>query len=244
MCTVSLVPSPDGSILRLLMNRDEQRLRPVGQPPVVRRTSLGRALWPTDPTSSGSWITATDAGVALVVMNVDGHRRSPDLLSRGTLIPFLADCRSIDDVVARWKAIDVSAFAPFRLLAIEGDRLMVCVSGDRTPALQRIGRAHVFASSSLGDAKVEPLRRELFAQMLRTEPDRWVAQNRFHQHAWPSRRHLSVMMSRVDACTVSQTEVLLTPSTVALAYRPVVDGWAMAETRRTLPSAIAPWRAA
>jgi hypothetical protein len=244
MCTVSLVASPDGSALRLLMNRDERRLRPVAQPPTVHQTGRGQAVWPTDPVSGGSWIAATDTGFALVVMNIDGHRRSPELLSRGTLIPLLSACRSVDEVVDRWTALDVSAFAPFRLLAITRQALAVCSSVQRTASVSRIGRAHLFASSSLGDAMAEPMRRELFAQLLRTEADPFAAQSRLHQHAWPDRRHLSVMMSRVDACTVSQTEVLLSGSAVSLMYRPVMDGWPTVETRRVLSAAVAPGRAA
>jgi hypothetical protein len=61
MCTVSLVASPDGSTLRLLMNRDERRLRPIAQPPTVRQTGLGQAVWPADPVSGGSWIAASSS---------------------------------------------------------------------------------------------------------------------------------------------------------------------------------------
>ena len=244
MCTVSLVTSPDGSALRVLMNRDERRLRPVAQPPAVRQTALGQAVWPTDPVSGGSWIAATDSGLALVVLNVDGQRRPPGLISRGTLIPLLAGCRSLDDVLEAWKTLDVTAFAPFRLLAVTRQAFAMCTPGLQGPVVSGVGRTQVFASSALGDALVEPLRRDLFAGLLRTEPDLWAAQTRFHQHAWPDRRHLSVMMARVDACTVSRTEVLLTPSAVSLSYCPIIDGWPMAETRRTLLAAVAPWRAA
>ena len=84
----------------------------------------------------------------------------------------------------------------------------------------------------------------LFGRLLLGAADPWQAQTRLHHHAWPDRRHLSVMMSRVDARTVSQTEVMLSPAEVTLAYRPVVEGWPAAETRRALSRAADPRRAA
>lgn len=244
MCTLSVVSSFAGSALRLLMNRDERRLRPVASPPAVHQTSHGHAVWPTDPVSGGTWMAVTDAGLALVVMNSDGHRRSPGLVSRGAIIPLLAGARSMDDALDGWTRLDPSAFAPFRLLVIDRDRIAVCTSWQHTPALTPVGRARIFASSSLGDAQVESLRGALFASMLQSEADPWTEQTRFHQHAWPDRRYLSVLMSRAEACTVSQTEVVITPHAVSLGYRPVVDGWPMGETRRMLPVAAVSPRAA
>lgn len=237
MCTVSIVASQDGRAVRLLMNRDERRLRPVARPPAVHAVGAGWAIWPEDPVSGGTWLAATDAGLALAVLNVDGHRHSANLLSRGVIIPRLAACRSIDQLLDAWSSLDVSAFAPFRLVALTRDTLVIGHSLDRTVDVTRLGQAHLLASSSLGDHQVEPARRALFSTLLGTEADLLAAQTKLHRHAWPDRRHLSVMMNRVDACTVSQTEVLLTTDAVSLGYRPVVDGWPMAETRRTRPLA-------
>jgi hypothetical protein len=244
MCTISIVQSPDGGAIRLLMNRDERRLRPAAHPPAIHQTGTGQAVWPTDPEGGGTWIKATDAGLALTVMNMHGSRRPPQLLSRGLLIPYLAGARSMNELLQRWDGLDAAAFAPFRLVAVTSDRLAVCASTDRKPILSRVGRAHVFASSALGDAEAESARGELLARMLRTEGDPWAAQTRFHQHAWSDRRHQSVMMSRVEACTVSQTEVVLTATAVSLTYRPVVDGWPLTTTERALAVRPAASRAA
>lgn len=244
MCTLSVVASGDGRGVRLLMNRDERRLRPIASPPVVHAVGNGLSIWPRDPESGGTWIAATDAGLALAVLNVDGHRRSAERLSRGLLIPRLAACRSIDQLLDAWSGLDTSAFAPFRLVAITRSALAIGHSVDRSLEVTRLGQAHLLASSSLGDAQVEPARRALFSELLRTESDPHAAQTQLHQHAWPDRRHLSVMMNRVDACTVSLTEVVLTAGAVSLGYRPVVDGWPMAETRRSLPLAQVASRAA
>ena len=55
-------------------------------------------VWPEDPLSGGTWIGATDAGLALALLNVDAQRRTDDRLSRGLVIPALADARSLDAV--------------------------------------------------------------------------------------------------------------------------------------------------
>jgi hypothetical protein len=226
------------------MNRDERRLRPLASPPAVHAVGDGLAIWPRDPVSDGTWIAATNAGLALAVLNVDGHRRSAERLSRGLIIPRFAACRTVDQLLRAWDGLDTSAFAPFRLRALTRDALVTCHSLERGAQVTRPGRAHLWASSSLGDVPAELARRELFSSLLATESDPWAAQTRLRRHAWPDRRHLSVMMSRVDACTVSQTEVVLAAGTVSLGYRPVVDGWPMAETTLTLPVTPARSRAA
>jgi hypothetical protein len=237
MCTLSVVASRDGQSVRLLMNRDERRLRPLASPPAVHAVGDGLAIWPRDPVSDGTWIAVTDAGVALAIMNVDGHRTGAGGPSRGTLVPILASCRSIDQLRDAWSSLDTSAFAPFRLVVLTRDTIAIGHAHERTLRVTGLGpeQPRLIASSSLGDAEVEPLRKALFSALLRTEIDPQAAQTRLHRHAWPDRRHLSVMMSRESACTVSQTEVALTVGAVSLGYRPVVDGWLMAETRLTLP---------
>lgn len=237
MCTLSVIASPGRDALRLMMNRDERRLRPVAQPPVPRTSPGGTAIWPTDPVSGGSWIAANDAGLTLAVMNVNGARTPVDTPSRGTLVPLLASCRSIGDLVARWRTLDTTVFAPFRLVALTLRTLAVFERGVPDPDITPVGRAHVFSSSSLGDDLVAGPRGRLLADLLRREPDPWTAQTRFHQHAWPDRRHLSVMMSRTDACTVSCTEVVLASESAVMTYRPVLDGWPAGATTRRMPLA-------
>lgn len=237
MCTLSVIASPGRDALRLMMNRDERRLRPVAQPPVPRITPIGTVVWPTDPVSGGSWIATNDAGLTLAVMNVNGARTPVDTPSRGTLVPLLASCRSIDELTARWLTLDTAVFAPFRLIAVTLRTLAVFEGGVRDPDVTPVGRAHVFSSSSLGDDLVAGPRRQLLADLLRREADPWMAQTRFHQHAWPDRRHLSVMMSRADACTVSCTEVVLASEAAIMTYRPVLDGWPAVATTRRMPVA-------
>ena len=244
MCTVSVVPSLERTAVRVLFNRDESRLRPVARPPVVQALGDGHAAWPIDPISEGTWIAANDRGLVFALLNADGHPGGPHAPSRGTLIPALAHAASIPDVVTCWHTLDTTSFAPFRLVVVSTRDVMVLARGSAAPVVRPVGRAQVFSSSSLGDDLVEGPRRGLLEQLLKGATDPWLAQAHFHQHAWPDRRHLSVMMSRADACTVSCTEVLLTSRSATMHYRPVVDGWPVAAATRTLPLRLASNRAA
>lgn len=244
MCTLSVASALDGSAVRVLMNRDERRLRPVARPPAHHRLEGATAIWPVDPMSGGTWIGATDQGLVLAVLNVDAQRRSDWQLSRGLVVPRFAVCRTLDEVEAEWQVIDRTAFAAFRLVAVSraGARVYCSISG--TVTRHHAGTPLLLASSSLGDDRVEPLRASLFEGLLRREPDPWAAQSRLHAHAWPDRRHLSVMMTRTDAATVSRTEVIVADRQISLVYRPVVEGWPAVPTALTLPiRALAAWAA-
>jgi hypothetical protein len=65
----------------------------------------------------------------------------------------------------------------------------------------------------------------LFDELLARESDPWRAQDRLHQHCWPDRRHVSVLMSRATACTVSRTVVVIADEATTMSYAPVIDGW-------------------
>jgi hypothetical protein len=117
---------------------------------------------------------------------------------------------------------------------------LATVSTDRW----RHGEGIVFSSSSLGDDLVAAPRAALFETLMAAERDPWRAQDRFHQHAWPDRRHLSVLMSRVNACTVSRTEVVLSAERVEMTYRPLVEGWPVLTATRHLQVADATSEAA
>ena len=225
MCTLSVVPSSDRSAVRLLFNRDERRLRPLAYPPAWHPAGGGRAVWPVDAASGGTWIAASDHGLAFALLNADGPRTGPGSPSRGTLIPAVAGAASLAELETRWRAIDTTGFAPFRLVAASMREIAVFARGCLEPSIMQVGRGDVFSSSSLGDGLVEGPRRGVLLQLLREASDPWQAQTRFHHHAWPDRRHLSVMMSRTEACTVSCTEIILAPGKVTMHYRPVVDGW-------------------
>ena len=226
MCTVSAGLSPDGAALRLVINRDERRLRMAARPPALFERDGVRAIWPVDQQSGGTWAAVTSHGLAFALLNASGQPAPIDStaepLTRGAIIPYLVAGEDIDDVErrfvsgpARWPC------RPFKLVVAARDRVVLLTPGGAC----ELTAPAVLSTSSLGDQLVDTPRRLLFEHLLETSDHAWQAQDRLHRHAWPDRRHLSVLMSRADACTVSRTEILLTRERSELRYAAISDGW-------------------
>lgn len=219
MCTVSVITisGPRGGF-RVVSNRDEARSRPVALPPRWRDLPGGvRAVWPVEPQSGGTWIGANDRGLVLALLNLNlepapALPHASALRSRGLVIPALAGAAGVEASGEALRAIDLSPFAPFRLVAFErgdpGVRGIEC-RWDRTRLSLRTfhGERACFASSGLGDSRAAP-RLPLFARMVR-EGATPADQDAFHAHAWDDRPEVSVRMRRPDARTVSVTGVVV-----------------------------------
>jgi hypothetical protein len=225
MCTVSVALSRDGSALRLLMNRDERRLRLGARPPALTTRGATRAVWPIDQHAGGTWIAMNEAGLAFALLNATTRGKlpaGPAAISRGAVIPSLIGARDIDEVERRFINGPASwPCLPFTLVVATRDRVTVLTPNGSTAAEMPV----VFSSSTLGDDLVDGPRRDLFDHLLATSASAWEAQTRLHQHAWPDRRHLSVLMSRADACTVSRTEIIVSSDRCTMQYAAILDGW-------------------
>ncbi|MDX2131183.1 MAG: NRDE family protein [Planctomycetota bacterium] len=255
MCTVSVISLSGERGLhlagaagfRVMVNRDEQRDRPAALFPRWRSVAASdpsfaragvRAIWPIDPRGGGTWVGASDRGLVLCLLNVNPTpppSLPPNLVSRGAIIPRLIGAEGGAGVLRALATLDLERFAPFRLVVIEPDRPGRAWRGghvvseawwDRDELRVRaglVGQA-CFVSSGLGDGLVAG-RLALFDQQVAGAPSP-EAQERFHAHRWTGREHLSVLMSREDARTVSVTTVEVAPRAAAtpgvrLAYRPV-----------------------
>ncbi len=99
MCTLAILPTPDGYLLG--HNRDESVRRGRGLPP-ARSVSGGTTfLAPRDPDAGGSWIAACETGITFCLLNaahVDPGRLSARPPSRGNLIDVVAALTSPADV--------------------------------------------------------------------------------------------------------------------------------------------------
>jgi hypothetical protein len=250
MCTVSVIAAGLPGLrtvgLRVVCNRDESRDRTAALPPAWRTLdsqSPARAIWPIDPDAGGTWIAASDRGLVLSLLNlnpcpsVGPTAVSPaarGLVSRGLIIPELIHAADAAGAMEALRRIDLRDFAAFRLVAFQlsGDAPdaqpeSVEASWDRTQLriTPRTPGAACFTSSGLGDHLVTS-RLGLFDEMVRAAPSR-DAQDRYHRHVWPDRPHLSVMMSREDARTVSVTTVEVARSgartVVDMRYREASD---------------------
>jgi uncharacterized protein with NRDE domain len=226
MCTVSIVPTADG--FRLVSNRDESRSRAIASPPRTVRTDGVRAVMPIDPDSGGTWVAGSEHGLAFAILNLNldtGQPGSKSAQSRGEIIPDLLAARTVEEASEMLLGRSLDSYRPFRLiLAAAG---IVCELR-RSPPIS-IGRPLtapvMFTSSGLGDHLVEAPRRALFDRMMAgggaNAEDLIERQDRFHAHQWPSGRHISVMMERAEASTVSRTVLLVEGDCVHMEYTAV-----------------------
>ena len=228
-------------------NRDERHDRPVARPPVEVTIGTRRVVMPIDPEGGGTWIAATEAGLAFTLLNGDtrlppclggepdrlrrGCGGPPKLrakaegschISRGLVIPSLAHCSTPDAAIAEIRTREWSAFAPFRLLVVSRTRRGEARWDGRRLTTRRgpLLATLMRTSSSLADARAQLARRRLFRRIVLNRARRRQAQDRFHAHVWPSRPEVSVSMSRADARTVSRTVVELRADGVAMRYEP------------------------
>jgi hypothetical protein len=238
MCTLTIVPVRDeaggdaraASGVRIACNRDESRLRPAALPPELRQAGPRRLLMPVDPVGGGTWIGASDAALALVLMNVytrpigtlplAPHRQTP-ATSRGTIIPHVAAAATLAEGLERARSLDLAQLEPFRLVLVDLHRQAEVEWSDsslkvRPPA--RLARPWFCTSSGLGDEIVAAPRRQLFAESFAPAADWIAAQDRFHRHQWPDRRPASVWMTRPEARTVSLTVIEMDSREVRFRY--------------------------
>jgi len=213
-------------------NRDEQRSRAVALPPEIVQLAGRRVVMPRDPQGGGTWIAANDAGLAMVLLNVNPAIKAPaGSVSRGQIIPRLCGSDTLDRALARFNELPHDAFSPFRLIVTDGLQLaeLTWSVGVLSSRVEEVGCVRrMWTSSGLGDHRVDGPRRELFRQIGET-------QDAFHRHRWPDRPHLSVCMRRADAMTVSCTFVRLQRDSVTMSYIPGPPDVTEASSHITLP---------
>ena len=228
MCTVTVVPFA-GHGFRMMCNRDERWSRPIASVPAVERAGRLDAIFPRDPLHGGTWIGANSAGLAVAVLNryddeprVDGI---PALHSRGAIAVELLRCGRLDEVVESMHGLAAAHYAPFRLVALHNARAVIVSSNGRAidVVTRSLASPLVLTSSALGDARVEPLRRALFEDLVGCRPEQWLSgQSQFHRHQWPDRPEVSVLMARQDAGTVSRSTIDVSARGVRFHYEPLL----------------------
>ncbi len=241
MCTLTVVPT--GSGYRVAFNRDERPDRRPAFPPTV----FGRAVFPIDPESQGTWLAVTDSGLTLALLNGNPTRpngnstrpTSAGRASRGTIVPAIATSADPADALVRAAALPLADFAPFRLVAV-GVGAVADLRWDGFDAHRSTrplaDEPVLFTSSGLGDALVTPPRTALFTEMFGAGA--WlVAQDAFHAHRWSGQEHLSVNMLRPSASTVSFAIVEVGAHRATFRYHPAAPHEPGADTVLELPLA-------
>jgi hypothetical protein len=222
MCTVSFLPNGRG--FYLAMNRDEKRDRFAALAPTIVDLQTRRAVFPSEPTG-GTWISANDAGVCLVLINWHRIERQPknDVVSRGEVVRALAGESGVDEIAAGVAKLPLRKLRPFRLIAV--------VPSERTVTEWRWNlewltvRDHKWQprhwfSSGFDERRAELERqRACDAAHIRQSKGNLNWLRRLHRSHAPRRGPFSICMHRQDASTVSYTEVAVSEKRATMRYK-------------------------
>lgn len=180
---------------------------------------------PIDPESGGTWIGVNSAGLVVCLLN--STSKSPqagsaeDKRSRGIIVPKLLAAKNAVESAALLQEVDATEYRPFKVFMIERYRWCMAQSDGETIYIHDV-RANIqplmFASSGLGDELVDGPRRDMFNEIIAHQQFTPEVQDAFHCHQWEDRKHLSVLMSRAEAHTVSRTTIELA-ARAEMAYR-------------------------
>ena len=215
MCTISW-EQKGAEGFAVYFNRDEQKSRPVARPPEVKRAINGvRYLAPTDPTSGGTWLAASERGLVLALLN-RWHEgvtiESPK--SRGVLIPKLIGLDDQRGVLNAVKALNLSKTPPFTLVVLGPDCSGQRCDWDGVRLLIREAKAPI-TSSSYEFENVRDARLRAFETATDLED--------FHASEGEEPTAFSVRMRRADAQTWSRSVIEIEAERVRFSY------WAEAE---------------
>lgn len=117
MCTVTFLPLKDKFFIT--SNRDEQKLREIALPPVIKQYTSGKILYPVDGRSLGTWIAAHENGNVMVLLNGAFKRHIPEppyKKSRGLVFLDIFDATYPSE---NFQSMDLSGIEPFTLVLWE-----------------------------------------------------------------------------------------------------------------------------
>lgn len=206
------------------MNRDELKERVAAMPPSLHQIGCEALIYPQEP-SGGTWIAATCRGDSFALMNANlphGETLGPKRASRGLIIPYLFLENTVKGVDHRLGEIQLTDMFPFRLFGIfRGTCAIAQWYWDGARVISRRHewiRNHWF-SSSRSDARAEVERGKVCEMSWREDTQDSVEWLRaLHSSHIPEAGAFSVCVHRLDAATVSYTEVQCGPRELRMSY--------------------------
>lgn len=217
MCTASWRHAADG--FELHFNRDESVRRGRARPPEPLEVEGVRALAPIDADAGGTWLGVNEHGLAVALLNAWDLRDDPrEPRSRGLLVRDLLAAADVRGAVARLAREDLARYRGFTLLFLAPGGAAGVRHWDGR-ALGELPPERPLASSSLDGGRARNERRALFARLAGDgpEPSR-EALERFHASHEPERGPWSPCMHRLEAATVSASQVRVDARAVGLRY--------------------------
>ena len=210
MCTVTFIARKRGYCLG--MNRDEALTRPTGLPP-KKNTMNGRTvLCPSEP-GGGTWIALNDGGTTFALINWYSitARVAGKAVSRGKVVNAVSTASSPAFADAALAELPIHRINPFRLVGVFPVTREIVEW--RWNLKQLVRKNHRWKSQQwISSGFDEPT-----AQRLRGKTFQWAGRQdsagrldwlrRLHRSHAPHAGPFSTCMHRVDAATVSYTEV-------------------------------------
>jgi Transport and Golgi organisation 2 len=224
VCTATWLRQRDR--LHLFFNRDEERRREPALPPRELLAGGVRCLAPLDGRAGGTWILASERGLALALLNrSEGKRPAGPTRSRGELPLALAGAIDPVDLETALARMALTPFPPFTLLALWSDPAAGTVVAWDGESLDRRAidpNAGVLCSSGLGDEPARRQRETTWRQWRERAGAAWSPRHHreLHRSHEPRPHAFSVCMHREDAATLSMVEIEIDGSSARLAYRP------------------------
>lgn len=224
MCTLTIHRSSDNTIIT--MNRDELRGRPENG---VRRSASRQGteyLFPIDGLSGGTWMGINTFGIGGCLLNRYGEThpgQSSRIVSRGTIIPQLLECRSLESA---WRHLDrapLSHLRNFDIVLFDDTSILQLTHENGHGHIKRITADWLMLTSSSWNADaVVAYRQRRFDQFLRSKTThcRDIATSvlsDFHLHNTDDSR-FSVLMKRDESHTKSVSQITMNPHTISLRY--------------------------
>ena len=238
MCSLSFHPTEGG--FHLLMNRDEQRSRPVALPPSMQQCEAVRAFYPREP-SGGTWIGINERGLSIALINWYSRPQleGPPAFSRGDIIPKLLSAESPRDVEILLVGLPLNLLNPFRLVVVSPRERLVEEFRSNSVSIEKEDfpweRHHWFSS---GFDETEAIRSRAMTCANESEQpciDPLTRLRKLHRSHDPEMGPFSICMHREEACTVSYTEITVNESVGTISYHDRAPCEEQIQTTYSLP---------
>ncbi|NNK97015.1 MAG: hypothetical protein HKP41_21890 [Desulfobacterales bacterium] len=223
MCTVSWWRN--GSEYGLLFNRDESRKRLDALPPRLHNNSDCRYLCPIDADAGGTWLFVNQYGLIGCILNNYPSQaiEVPSAVSRGLLLKSLSCQQDIDSVEAVLTQMRRMRYHPFFILVMQARSMSLFAwDGARMVVSKDDSIKRPLTTSGYRAREVTKFRINRFKELCggNTEPSqRQLA--RFHSQFHPDFPAHSVLMSRPETRTVSQSQIRVTSELITFSYASV-----------------------
>lgn len=222
------------------MNRDEQLSRMTAKPPDYFRQRGLAALYPHE-IGGGTWIGINEAGMTFALINWYSQPQRPasETSSRGTVIPELLGTENSGEAEKALQGLSVHQMNPFRLILVSpAEQCLQEWRSDGTSLERTVlsWKKHHWFSSGFDEAEANRVRR-LTCQRAAAESGAdslsWL--RRLHRSHHPGKGAFSMCMHRMDARTVSYTEISVSGSAAIMVYHdgpPCMQGMHLTKSLR------------